>query len=1049
MLNQKIFALFEGVSLTLSKIKQLKMTKNKLFKYKKLYLPKDSWVCTLLFCFLSIGVFAQDSETITGTITSSDDGNPLPGVNVLVKGSTIGDVTDFDGNYSIEASPTDVLSFSYLGFTTTDITVGNQTTINVALEEDASQLDEVVVVGYGTQRKSDLTGSVSLVDTEEMAKQAASDVTQMMQGRIAGVSITSDGQPGASPNVRIRGVATFGQGASAEPLYVVDGFTLQGGIRDINPNDIESVQVLKDATAGAIYGNRAANGVVIITTKNGKKGQKLSVGLSNYFGIQQITQSTPVLDRAGYQMISAELLTNGGEPIVPGNDPASPLFVDDVDTDWQKEGYKTGYIQNHNLNVSGGSENTSYYVSLDYLENTGTLVGTGPDYARTSFRVNSESQIGKFTFGENLYLVHSDENPLFDTRTISLPGGRPSLVNDLLQAAPTIPLYDANREGGFGGADSSIHQSITLNVPGINTLIENETKVNRVLANFFVNFEPIKGLNFKTSLQYDNTSIQDETFVPAYDLGYFFPNPSATLYSGTRNSSSFLIENTISWNKEFGKHNITLLGGQTFQKNQYRAVNVVGAGLTKPYQTNLGNATSFSVTDYQSESALYSFLGRLNYSFDDKYLLTANIRQDASSRFREELRTEYFPSVGVAWKLHNEITLPDFITTLKLRGGIGEVGNQEIGDYRYQNTINRGIPYEFAYGSRAIGAAVTVLVDQDIKWETRVTRSIGLDATFWKGGLDLTAEYYSNTSNDVLVEVPIPLSNASVGNVLLTNAGSIQNSGIELSAVVRKQFGDFSFEFAPNFYTVKNEVLELGDLDLIASTGARTVVGRSIGEHYGWVYDGIFQSQDEVNAAPTQSPETAAGDIRFKDLDGSGVIDDNDRTFLGKGLPTYYYGLNITAGYKNFDFTIFGQGSGGNVINSNLYRGLMATSTYTNWHEDILNRWTPTNTDTDTPRVIFLDPNNNHRDSDRPGWLQKGDYFRINTISLGYSLSESILDRIKISKARFYVTLQNVAVLSKYKGYNPDFQAGVISPGFDYGTYPRPLTTMIGAQFKF
>ncbi|WP_370479185.1 SusC/RagA family TonB-linked outer membrane protein [Tamlana flava] len=1025
------------------------MITTKLLFSHKCNWPSSKWLMTLVAVLACIGFgFAQ--QTISGTVTSEIDGIPLPGVNVLLLGTSQGVVTDFNGQYSISASPNDVLEFSYLGYMTKDVTVGNSTTINVALSEDLTSLDEVVVVGYGTQKKSDLTGAVSLVDTDEMTKQATNDVAQMMQGRVAGVSVTTDGQPGASPNIRIRGIATFGQGASAEPLFVVDGFTITGGIRDINPNDIESIQVLKDATAGAIYGNRAANGVVIITTKSGRKGKKFSIELNSYYGIQNITQKLPVLDRAGYQMINAELLTNAGQAIVPGNDPNSPLFVDDVDTDWQDAGYKDGYIQNHNINFSGGSDKTNYFVSLDYLDNEGTLVGSGPDYKRYSMRVNSDTQLGRFNFGENVYIMHSDENPLFFTTTIGLPGGRPTLVNDLLQAAPTIPVYDPNRVGGFGGADSTIHQSITLNVPGINTLIENETKVSRILANFYAGYELVDGLTFKTSLQYDKSTIEDQLFVPQYDLGYFFPGPTAQLQVGNRNSSSFLIENTLNWTKQFGKHDLNVLVGQTYQKNNFREVRVTGAGLEEPYIKNLQNATAFSVTDFLGPNSLSSLLGRVNYTFDDKYLLTANIRRDGSSKFKKDLRTEYFPSIGLGWKLHNEFELPDFINELKLRGGIGEVGNQEIGDFRYQGTVNRGIPYTFAYGGRAIGAAVSAVIDKDIKWETRVTRSVGLDASFWNGKLDLTAEYYSNTSNDVLTSVRIPFAVGSLPAEIFTNAGSLRNSGIELSAVIRKQFGEFNLEVAPNFYTVKNEVLEIGGTTgIINGTGARTEVGRSLGEHYGWVYDGIFQSAQEVADAPFQTPGTAAGDIRFKDLNGDNVIDDDDRDYLGSGLPTYYYGLNITANYKNFDFTIFGQGSGGNLINSNLYRGLMPTSGYTNWHEDILNRWTPTNTNTDVPRVVFLDPNNNGRDSNRPGWLQKGDYFRINTISLGYTLPDSVISKLSLSKARFYVTLQNVAVLSKYKGYNPDFQAGILNPGFDYGTFPRPMTSMLGVQLKF
>lgn len=1008
---------------------------------------------------------AQESKTITGTVLSSNGNMPIPGVNVLVEGTSTGAVTDFDGNFSIQASANDVLVFTYLGFQEQRITVGDQTSLTITLEEALSNLDEVVVVGYGTQRKSDLTGAVSVVDTEEMTKQASNDVTQMMQGRVAGVTITSDGQPGAAPSVRIRGVATFGIGASAEPLYVVDGVPVDG-IRDVNPNDIESIQVLKDASAGAIYGNRAGNGVIIITTKGGKKGQKLTFNLSSYYGVQNITQKLPLLDREGYQTINRELINNGNAqlpagaaltPIPLGNDPNSPSFIDDINTDWQDEGYTSGFIQNHNLNAAGGTENTTYFVSLDYLDNQGTLVGQGPNYTRYSFRVNTEAEVGKFTIGENMFFVRSDENPLFNTATINLPGGRPTLVNDLLQAAPTIPLRDPNRLGGFGGADATIHQSITLNVPGINTLVENESKVNRLNANLYLQYEPIEGLALKSSASYNTTNIEGQLFVPEYDLGYFFPNPLAQLRVVNTNIDRFLIENTINFNKEFDKHNLSALVGQTYQKDNFRAITTVGGGLTAPYIKNLENATDFSVFDNIQESALYSYLGRVNYSFDDKYFFTGNIRYDGSSRFNPDVRYEFFPSVSAAWKIHNEFELPDFITSLKLRGGWGEVGNQEIGNYLFQRTVNRGIPYQFSGGPTVIGSAVTQLIDEDIRWETRRTSSIGLDASFFNGGLDFTAEYYRNTSEDVLVNIPVPFTNivGAFNSEILSNAGSIRNSGIELSAVYRQFIGDdFSFEIAPNFYTVKNEILDIGNQDFISGTGSRNIVGRSLGEHYGWVYDGIFQTADEIANSPTQQPGTRPGDIKFRDISGpdgtpDGVINDADRTFLGQGLPTYYYGINITARYKNFDFTIFGQGSGGNLINSNLYRGLMPTSGYTNWHEDILNRWTPDNTNTTVPRVVFGDPNQNGRNSNRPGWLQDGDYFRINTISLGYSLPTDFVSKISMSSARFYMTLQNVAVLSKYKGYNPDFQAGVLNPGFDFGTYPRPMTTMLGVQLKF
>ncbi|MDP4711765.1 MAG: TonB-dependent receptor [Saprospiraceae bacterium] len=1007
-----------------------------------------SFLACLFVVLGSLSVYGQAGSNISGSVSSSA-GEALIGVNIVVRGTSTGTVTDENGRFSLTASPSDVLYFSYTGYTSVEVTVGSQSVINVTLEENVEILDEVVVVGYGTQRKEDLTGAVSVVNTEELTKQASNDVTQMMQGRVAGVSITSDGQPGATPSVRVRGVSTFGLGAGAEPLYVVDGFPLAGGIRDINPNDIESIQVLKDATSGAIYGNRAANGVVIITTKAGRKNERFSVGLNAYSGIQTVPQRIPLLDRAGYQLINTELLANAGQAPVPGNNPASPDFISNIDTDWQDTGYKDGAIQNYNMSISGGTDKTSYYISLDYLNNTGTLAGDGPDYKRYALRVNSQTEVGKVRFGENIYFMRSDENPLFYTGPFSLflPGGRPTLVNDLLQAAPTIPYLDPSREGGFGGADAVVHQSITLNVPGFNSLIQSNTQVRRLLANVYGEADLLPGLTYKLNLQYDNTDIADELFAPAYDLGYFFPRPTAELQLGTRSSNSFLVENTLNFKKKVGRHDLNVLVGQSYQEFNFRQFAAVGAGLEKPYVLSLSSASTFSVVDNQQPAALLSYLGRVNYSFDDRYLLTFNVRNDGSSRFRPENRFAFFPSVGLAWKLHNDLNLPEAISELKLRGGYGQLGNQEIGNFRYQSTINRAVPYEFSTG-RVLGAATTFLVDQAITWETRITRSIGVDASFWGGKLDITAEYYSNTSEDVLIDLPIPLSNGSLGG-LTTNAGSIENSGIEFSARWRPRLGAVSFDISPNFYTLKNEVLDIGPLAFISGAGARTEVGQSVGQHFGWVYDGIFQNAQEIESAAFQNANTAPGDIRFADLNGDDIINEADRQYLGQGMPTYYYGLNVVANYKNFDFTIFGQGSGGNLINSNLYRGLMPTSGFTNWHEDILDRWTLSNTDTDVPRVILNDPNNNQRDSDRPGWLQKGDYFRINTISLGYTFSNAVMAKLRMQSARVYVTMQNVHTFAAYKGYNPDFQAGILNPGFDFGTYPRPTTSMIGLQLKF
>ena len=572
----------------------------------------------------SLNSYAQN-VTVSGKVIDAGEDEGLVGATVLEKGTQNGVVTDIEGNYSIIVNDGATLIFSFVGYETKEVIVGNQSKIDVSMNLDVKTLDEVVVVGYGTQRKSDLTGSVSIADAAEMQKVATNDVSQALQGRVAGVAVTSDGQPGATPQVRIRGVSTFGGlGASAEPLYVVDGVPV-GGIRDINPNDIETMQVLKDATAGAIYGNRAANGVVIITTKKGEKGKPLSVELNAYTGVQKIYQEMPLLNREQFQMINNELLTNAAAPLIPGNDPNSEFYINDIDTDWQDAGFKDGSISNVNVNINGGSDNTTYYVSLDYLDNEGTLVGSGPDYKRYSARINTQTEFGRFKFGENMMKIRSDENPLFSTATISLPGGRPSLVNDLLIAAPTIPVFDDNRQGGFGGADATIHNSITLNVPGMNTLINNSTLVDRTLINLFGEVEIIEGLSYRVNTSFDHTAISDELFVPEYDLGYFFPNPLSVFQKRNRNSSRGLIENIFTFEKGFGNHSLKLLAGQSFQEDNFRETSVTGNGLQEPYIISLSEATSYSAFENIDKSAIYSFFGRVNYSFNDTYLITANL----------------------------------------------------------------------------------------------------------------------------------------------------------------------------------------------------------------------------------------------------------------------------------------------------------------------------------------------------------------------------------------------------------------------------------------
>ncbi|MCJ8164402.1 TonB-dependent receptor [Pontibacter sp. E15-1] len=987
--------------------------------------------------------------TVSGKVTG-EEGTGLPGVSVALKGTTTGTITDVGGNYILnvpDGQENGTLVFSYIGYLAQEVQISNRSAVDVRLQIDAKTLDEVVVVGYGTQKKSDITGSVAVIDAAEIKKTSTSDMSQLLQGRAPGVAVTSDGQPGAVPNVRIRGVSTFGNG---QPLYVVDGVPLgdNASPRDFNPNDVESVQVLKDASSAAIYGSRAANGVVIITTKQGRKNTPLKIEYNGYYGVDEVWQRIPVTNRAEYQMLQNETQLNGGQTVAPANDPNSPSFISNIDTDWQEEGLKLGNRQNHNIVLSGGGEYNTYNISLDYFDNEGTFVGNGPSYERYSGRINTTAEKGRFSTGLSIYYTHSFENSL-TYRGDLLLGGRPPLVGDLITAIPTMPVYDPNRLGGFGGTSSAIERGIILNAIGANSLIENDVTVDRVFSTGWGQLDLGHGLKYKLNLNYDRTMIKDYAFVPAFDLGYFFTNDISRLNRGNRIITTSLIENTLNYDKTFGQHTVSLLAGQMYQEGSFSAIGGFSQDLSTPYFPVLDNGSNKTASGSETVNTLASYLGRINYSYDDRYLLTATMRRDGSSRFAPINRYGNFPSIALGWKLHNEtfFTMPEFISELKLRGSYGELGNQNIGDYRYYATINPNILYNFN-ASPVTGGLQTSLVAEDIKWETQTTSNVGFDARFFGGKIDFTAEYYRSTTTDILVGVPIPASTGSVDLNPVVNAGSLRNSGVEFDLGYHKMEGAFTFDVSANVYTLKNRVLSLGgNEEPISGAGARTQVGREVGEHYGWDVQGIFQTQEEITNHAFQNANTAPGDLIFRDVNEDGIINADDRIYLGSGMPNIYYGLNFAAQYKNFDFTMFASGMGDYLINSRLYRDLVHTQGYQNYHEDALDRWTPTNTNTDIPRLVAEDPNNNMRDSNREGWLQSGTHLRINTLSVGYKLPANLVKGM--TSARVYATAQNLYTFQAYEGYNPDFTSGTFNPGFDFGSFPKPRTIMLGVQLGF
>jgi TonB-linked SusC/RagA family outer membrane protein len=1005
---------------------------------------------------LSAGIKAQTTNTVSGTVTDSV-GLPLAGATVTNKQMHASVVADASGRFHIAATQGQQLEVSSVGYEKYVTTTGNDKNITVVLRANTGALNDVVVVGYGTQLRRHVSGAVSTVNVSEAKKISTSDINNLLQGRVAGVAVRSDGQPGAAPDVRIRGYNTFG---SAAPFYVVDGVPVSGSIREFSPNDIETITVLKDASAASIYGAAAANGVIIITTKQGKKNTPMRVEYNGYYGWDNVWQYIDVTKRADYQLLNNESRTNANLPLFPANDPANSGYIDSIDTDWQKEGIKTGNRQNHNVSVSGGGENSTYNISLDYFDNNGTYVGNGPDYKRYTARVNSTAEKGIFKFGESFNYTHSHENTLTFRDDILL-GGIPPLVVSLVEAIPTMPVYDPALLNGFGGSNSEYNGANSLNAIGINSILTNWIDVDRTFGNIFGELQLMKrnghNLRFRTSISYDKTQTRDYTWQPAFYLGKFYSNDVARLNDNSRVYTNFAIENTLNYDLNRGKHSVQALVGQSYRENSGVLRQSSAEGFTIPYYPVIDQGQTRSSKGSEYTATLSSFFGRLNYSYAEKYLLSATLRRDGSSRFGPDYRFGYFPAGSVGWKISSE----DFwhvpqsaISLLKLRASYGLLGNDNIGDYLYQATINSGIVYPFGVGGqpeRVVGGLQTNVVDRDIKWEEKAITNIGIDAAFLNNHIDLNADYYIAKTSDILVGVPIPATVGSINLSPTVNAATLQNKGIEINAAYHKTGGKFTFDISANLTTVNNKVLALGgNNEPIYGTGARTEVGHEVGEHYGFVYEGIFQTQDEINNHATQfGAVLAPGDVIYKDISGpegkpDGVVDEAyDRIYLGSAIPKYNYGFNFSASFKNFDFTLFTSGSADFLIDSRMYRDIHHSAGALNYSTDMLNRWTPTNTNTNIPRLNDADVNN-FKDSNRPGWLQDGTYLRINNLVLGYTLPQNTIKYI--SKARVYVNVQNLYTFQTYKGYNPDFTSGVFNPGFDFGSYPKPRIIMVGVQ---
>lgn len=991
----------------------------------------------LIIAALCLSGYAIAQSTVKGKVTD-EKGSPVGGVTISVKGKTVATTSGDDGNYNIASGIGEVLVFSFVGYNTIEKAVGQSGTLDIQLEPAMNVLDEVVAVGYGTQRKKDLTGAVSVVNVTNAKKNATYDVARMMQGQVPGVSVHGSGEPGGFVQIKIRGISSL---INNNPLFVVDGVPLTAPF-DFSPDNIESIQVLKDASASAIYGSRGSTGVVIITTKKGKAG-KMKVNYNGYYGVQSIARKWDLTDAEGYRKITNQAELNAGLLIAPGNDPSNPSFIGDVNTDWQEEAFQNGTIQDHNVSFSGGSEGINYNASLGLFDQTSTIAGP-QSYRRYTFSMGLNGKRGRFSYGAKAFYTQSDKvNMINNTNSKAVFGGS---VTSLVTAIPTMPVKDPNREGGYGGSDNITQRAITLNVIGLNNIIKNESGRERFLGTSYFDFEIMKGLNYRLNLSYDRAQQTDFSFEPTYDLGWYYLNNISYLYRRVGTSTTKLAENLLTYKKEFGNHNLEVLGGYTYQKDEGEFLAGSGINLRKPYFYTfnaIANASDKTLTSGEDAAALISFLGRVNYNYDNRYLLTLNFRRDGSSRFAEQNQWGNFPAVSAAWNLHNEkfFKLPDLFSTLKLRAGYGEVGNQNIGNYLYQSYINTNAGYVFN-NTLAPGATVVELVDPNIQWETKVTSNVAAEMGFLNDRLTLTLEYFYNKNNDLLAGVPISLAIGSFPWNVTTNAASIENSGFEWQLGYKGSKGDFRYDISVVGNTLKNELTSLGLNDVpIFGAASKSEPGRSVGDIYGHRVAGIFQTQDEVNSWARQ-PNAKPGDLKFMDLNGDKIISDEDRDYLGQTVPTLYYGANLNFGYKQFDFSMFWQGSAGNKVYNGVYHDLMLGQ-YSNHHTDALNFWTPTNTNTSIPRPVIGDPNANSRASDR--YVEDGSYIRLQNMQLGYTLKKGTVKWIE--NARIYLSGQNLVTITSYTGLDADFMSdGLFSRGFDLGSFPNQRTIMLGLQ---
>lgn len=1005
-----------------------------------------------LILILTTAVYAN-AQQITGKVTDVD-GEPIPGANIVEKGTTNGTITNLDGEYIITNISEDAtLQFSFIGYLTEEVKVNDKKVIDVQLIQNIEEFDEVVVIGYGTQNKKDLSSAITVVEPEELQRNPGVSLEQSLQGQAAGVMVSSyGGSPGANAKVHIRGI---GSPNNTDPLYVIDGVP-GASPRSISPSDIENIQILKDGASTAIYGARGANGVIIINTKSGKAGE-IKITFDGYRGVQEVWRTIDMLNAQQYASLIDEAAENASSLFIPVEPPAR---VQDAlenpekygeGTDWQDAIFQSAPIQRYDLGISGGSDNLTFSSSIGYFNQEGTIINT--EYEQFNVRLKTRLEREKLVMGQSFAGSYSVRN-----RAVS-QGGR-SMLQLATTSTPTLPVYDS--VGNFQGATTEDGINI-WNPVAWSAYNKNQRQAMNVMGNLFAEYELIKDLKLKYNFGITGGGDRDLRVEDTYDIGDFFENSAKDLSESYNVNFRFINELTLTYKKVFGRHAFTALAGYTREKRKKTEMGVRVEGFPADFMESVGTGELLqSKWGTPSESRIESALARLQYNYASRYYVTANFRRDGNSVFDQEYLYGNFPSVSLAWRVSEESFFgADMINNMKLRMSFGEVGNAPIGNYGFLTRLNSGVNYTFG-GDLATGTVQTRYPTVGAKWESTVTQNVGLDVDMYNNKLSLIFDAFIKETRDILLQVPIPYSAANNKVPPDLNAGTVENRGVEVTLSHNNTFGNLEYFFSGNFTYVQNEVIETSanenviiDGDTELGNVSRMEVGFPIGYFKGYEVEGIYRTQQEIDAVAEVYPDLVEnlkpGDIIYRDQNSNGELNAEDMVMIGNPYPDIIYSFNAGLYYNDFDFSFQFQGIQGNEIFSEMIHWTQNMSLTGNQSAATLNRWRPVAEDNNASATLpraELDRTVNQRLSDR--YIEDGSYLRLKNVTLGYTLANQWSERIGIERFRIYFKGQNLLTFTNYSMFDPEIGSGEnLNAGIDRGTYPVPRVYLVGVQLDF